>query len=194
MNGSYPHAIGEIFVLTQNTSLSSYCSPLNRKLLCSKEQNFGHFLMKLWTDLLKLFVLLAKTLCSMHQDNVTREIRFFFIPFYYSWVQNAIICFNRNLLQSTALVPCAAQSATLNVSLSAVIVFNCRYFISEMTAGHIIQCFSDDSLADAVVLNNLRVFYIYWTVHHCDSWRIKDQLDVTCYFISLLMCSACFGH
>ena len=27
--------------------------------------------------------------------------------------------------------------------------------------------------------------YVYWTVHHCDSWRIKDQLDVTCYFISL---------
>ena len=26
------------------------------------------------------------------------------------------------------------------------------------------------------------------------SWRIKDQLDVTCYFISLLMCSICFGH
>ena len=21
-----------------------------------------------------------------------------------------------------------------------------------------------------------------WTVHHCDSWRIKDQLDVTCFF------------
>jgi len=31
--------------------------------------------------------------------------------------------------------------------------------------------------------------YVYWTVHHCDSWGIKDQLDVTCYFISLLMCS-----
>ena len=27
-----------------------------------------------------------------------------------------------------------------------------------------------------------------------DSWRIKYQLDVTCYFISLLMCSTCFGH
>jgi len=26
------------------------------------------------------------------------------------------------------------------------------------------------------------------------SWRIKDQLDVTCYFISLLMCSTCFRH
>ena len=25
-------------------------------------------------------------------------------------------------------------------------------------------------------------------------WRMKDQLDVTCYFISLLMCSTCFGH
>jgi hypothetical protein len=36
--------------------------------------------------------------------------------------------------------------------------------------------------------------YVYWIVHHCDSWRIKDQLDVTCYFISLLVCSTCFGH
>jgi len=31
-------------------------------------------------------------------------------------------------------------------------------------------------------------------MHHCDSWRIKDKLYVTCYFISLLMCSTCFGH
>ena len=33
---------------------------------------------------------------------------------------------------------------------------------------------------------------VYWTVHHCNSWRMKDQLDVTCYFISLIMCSTCF--
>ena len=26
--------------------------------------------------------------------------------------------------------------------------------------------------------------YVYRTVHHSDSWRIKDQLDATCYFIS----------
>ena len=26
------------------------------------------------------------------------------------------------------------------------------------------------------------------------SWRMKDQLDVTCYFISLIMRSTCFGH
>jgi len=25
--------------------------------------------------------------------------------------------------------------------------------------------------------------YVYWTVHRCDSWRIKDQLDVIYYFI-----------
>ena len=35
---------------------------------------------------------------------------------------------------------------------------------------------------------------VYWTVHHCNSWRMKDQLDDTCYFISLIMCSTCFGH
>ena len=23
--------------------------------------------------------------------------------------------------------------------------------------------------------------YVYWTVHRCDSWRIRDQLDVTIY-------------
>ena len=23
--------------------------------------------------------------------------------------------------------------------------------------------------------------YAYWTVHHCDSWRLRDQLDITVY-------------
>jgi len=36
--------------------------------------------------------------------------------------------------------------------------------------------------------------YVYWTVHQCNRWRIKDQLEVTCYFISLLMCSTCLGY
>ena len=27
-----------------------------------------------------------------------------------------------------------------------------------------------------------------------NSWQMKDQLDVTCYFISLIMCSTCFRH
>jgi len=25
--------------------------------------------------------------------------------------------------------------------------------------------------------------YVYWTVHHCDSWRIRDQLEVTSYYV-----------
>ena len=27
--------------------------------------------------------------------------------------------------------------------------------------------------------------YVYWTVHHFDSWIKRDQLDVTCFIISL---------
>jgi len=29
------------------------------------------------------------------------------------------------------------------------------------------------------------ISYVYWTVHHLDSWIKRDQLDVTCYIISL---------
>jgi len=29
------------------------------------------------------------------------------------------------------------------------------------------------------------VSYVYWTVHHLDSWAKGDQLDVTCFIISL---------
>ena len=27
--------------------------------------------------------------------------------------------------------------------------------------------------------------YVYWTVHHLDSWIKRNQLDVTCFFVSL---------
>ena len=37
-------------------------------------------------------------------------------------------------------------------------------------------------------------FYVRWTVHHCDNWKIKNQLDATYYFIVLLVGSTCFGH
>ena len=35
---------------------------------------------------------------------------------------------------------------------------------------------------------------VYWTVHHCDNWRIKNQLDVTYYFTVLIIGLTCFGH
>ena len=54
---------------------------------------------------------------------------------------------------------------------------------------------------DLIAATNIRLFknaistYVFGTVHHCDSLRIRDQLDVTSYcFISLLLCSTCFGH
>ena len=45
-----------------------------------------------------------------------------------------------------------------------------------------------------VVKTQLCQSNVYWTVHHCNSWGMKNQLDVTCHFISLLMRSTCFGH
>ena len=43
-------------------------------------------------------------------------------------------------------------------------------------------------------LTNLKKVYdVCWTVHHCDNWRIKNQLDAT-YFIVLRIGSTCFGH
>jgi hypothetical protein len=35
---------------------------------------------------------------------------------------------------------------------------------------------------------------VCWTVHHCDKWRMENQLDATYYFIVLLIGSTCFGH
>jgi len=31
------------------------------------------------------------------------------------------------------------------------------------------------------VMKGVQVSYVYWTVYHFDSWRIRDQLDVTSY-------------
>ena len=33
--------------------------------------------------------------------------------------------------------------------------------------------------------NHYFFFNVYWTVHHLDSWIKRDQLDVTCFIISL---------
>ena len=35
---------------------------------------------------------------------------------------------------------------------------------------------------------------VRWTVRHCDNWRMKNQLDATCYFIVPIIGSTCFGH
>ena len=35
------------------------------------------------------------------------------------------------------------------------------------------------------VMTNSEVTYVYWTVHRLDRWIERDQLDVTCFIISL---------
>ena len=35
---------------------------------------------------------------------------------------------------------------------------------------------------------------VYWTVHHCNSWGIKNQLDVTCCLYFTYICWTCFEH
>ena len=35
---------------------------------------------------------------------------------------------------------------------------------------------------------------VYWTVHHCNSRGIKNQLDVTCCLYFTYICSTCFEH
>jgi len=44
------------------------------------------------------------------------------------------------------------------------------------------------------IKNILRILLLIQGTELSECRRIKDQLDVTCYFISLLMCSKCFGH
>jgi len=36
--------------------------------------------------------------------------------------------------------------------------------------------------------------YTVTDIEICDKWRIKNQLDATCYFIALLIGSTCFEH
>ena len=33
------------------------------------------------------------------------------------------------------------------------------------------------------IIQMLHFFNVYWTVHHCDSLRIRDQLDVTSFYV-----------
>ena len=39
--------------------------------------------------------------------------------------------------------------------------------------------------SETLIYKELLPSYVYWTVHHLDSWIKIDQLDVTCFIISL---------
>ena len=70
---------------------------------------------------------------------------------------------------------------------------SCAYFEWENPSNICVKCFYKNSW----IFYNLKIFlrrilcqqhtaaYVYWTVHHLDSWIKRDQLDVTWFFISL---------
>jgi len=42
-----------------------------------------------------------------------------------------------------------------------------------------------ENMALYSVVVNITEFFVYWNVHHLDIWIKRDQLDVTCFIISL---------
>ena len=55
-------------------------------------------------------------------------------------------------------------------------------FMKNLSSGsQVVPCGQTDGWADGG-MTKLVVAYVYWTVHHCDSGRKKDQLDVTISF------------
>ena len=41
---------------------------------------------------------------------------------------------------------------------------------------------------------NLIIFYVCLSVHRCICVEKKNQIDVTEWFIAVMICSTCFGH
>jgi len=65
---------------------------------------------------------------------------------------------------------------------------NCWLFVGAFAKSRKVNITLGMSVRPSVLMGQLgsqwKVFhesYVYWTVHHCDSWRIRDQLDVTGY-------------
>ena len=88
--------------------------------------------------------------------------------------QSQAIC---SRLRLSASIGCKSRSS-LSLSLSSLLPSNNDHFRPAwIPTGIIVE-----------VLNECNAQF---DLH---GWGMKDQLDVTCYFISLLMCSICFGH
>ena len=64
------------------------------------------------------------------------------------------------------------------------VVFQSVWFFSVFILSPIVHySFIHLSLA---IDNTLQTSNVYWTVRHCNSWRFKDQFDVTCYLVHFL--------
>jgi len=56
-----------------------------------------------------------------------------------------------------------------------------KYFIMKFTTHNQLRINRIQVFTATFNKNYTSKSYLYWTVHHCDSWRIRDQLDVTGY-------------
>ena len=70
---------------------------------------------------------------------------------------------------------------------NCIFLFFFRFVIPVVLLNSILNC----KMCGLIRLNSP---VVCWTVHHCDNWRIKNQLDATYYFIVLLIGSTCFRH
>jgi len=81
------------------------------------------------------------------------------------------------------------QSFSCNfvVTLLLFITVNTTNFVAlwsptcfSQSCGHLEGDFFENK---SIVMILTCISYVYRTVHHCDSWRIRDQLDVTIYWV-----------
>jgi hypothetical protein len=56
-----------------------------------------------------------------------------------------------------------------------------KWHLTDVTSFRVMKLF----ILDLFCTNTLIPSYVYWTMHHLDSWIKIDQLDVTCFIISL---------
>jgi len=122
------------------------------------------------------------------------NMNFFFFWMSFRWEPRRSVWTNRRTVgqtDMTKLIVASFNAANTPTYINDVLVITIRLaklcFWRWPASNDSFFCFSAAS-------DHLCEFDIYWTVHHCDNWRIKTQLVATYYFIVLLIGSTCFGH
>jgi len=101
-----------------------------------------------------------------------------------SWRDGTVITILRTLLSSRKPVRDRKKHSGKRKGVYLKVCFFFFLMLQRVSSNEIcLICFTENYASD-----------VYWTVHNCDNWRIKNQLNATCYFIVLLIGSTCFRH
>ena len=142
-------------------------------------------------------------LCKISVSRSTSDDDSSFLKYYAVWICNQLSKSGRSLIPpySDKAVP-NPEGSKFPKRLS--LFTNRQYFMFWKTwIFREFYCLRDCLTCSIIRLHQSLVIYIKqkllavtrsMEIKYKYYWRIKDQLDVTCYFISLLMCSTCFGH